>query len=207
MTKICTRVGLVISLLATPASLPAADRTWLEVKTANFTVISDAGEKSARMVLWEFEQIRAAVKALWPWARVDVDRPIRVVAPRDEAGMRALAPQYWEEKGAVRPASLFVTGPDRYYVALRTDVKASDTAGTNPYRAAYWSYVALVLRSSVSRDLPLWYYVGLTEMMSNTIVRDTHLDIGRPIPWHVQRLRDRTRLPARELLTLDRTSP
>ena len=207
MTKICTRVGLVISLLATPASLPAADRTWLEVKTANFTVISDAGEKSARMVLWEFEQIRAAVRALWPWARVDVDRPIRVVAPRDEAGMRALAPQYWEEKGAVRPASLFVTGPDRYYVALRTDVKASDTAGTNPYRAAYWSYVALVLRSSVSRDLPLWYYVGLTEMMSNTIVRDTHLDIGRPIPWHVQRLRDRTRLPARELLTLDRTSP
>ena len=59
----------------------------------------------------------------------------------------------------------------------------------------------------MSRDLPLWYYVGLTEMMSNTIVRDTHLDIGRPIPWHVQRLRDRTRLPARELLTLDRTSP
>ena len=48
MTKICTRVGLVISLLATPASLPAADRTWLEVKTANFTVISDAGEMQTR---------------------------------------------------------------------------------------------------------------------------------------------------------------
>jgi tetratricopeptide (TPR) repeat protein len=204
-----TRIGawIVFSVLAISSRLPATDRPWLEVKSANFTVVSDAGEKSARTVLWELEQVRSAVKTFWSWAQIDVDRPILVLAPRDEASMRTLAPQYWEQKNAVRPASLFVTGPDRHYIALRADVKAADTASINPYRAAYWSYVALVLRSSVKRDLPLWFYLGMTELMSNTIVRETHLEIGRTIPWHLQRLRNKQRIPLPELLTLDRTSP
>jgi tetratricopeptide (TPR) repeat protein len=200
-------VGLTSWLILLPLNGSAADRPWMEVKSANFTVVAEAGEKSARTILWELEQVRSAVKTIWSWAQVDVDRPILVLAPRDEGGMRALAPQYWEQKNAVRPASLFVTGPDRHYIALRSDVKAEDTVGTNPYRAAYWSYVALILRSSVKRDLPLWFYLGLTEVMSNTIVRDTHLEIGRTIPWHLQRLRDKMRIPLPELLTLDRTSP
>jgi len=89
-----TRIGvwLVLSVLATPSRLPAADRPWIEVKSANFTVVSDAGEKSARTVLWELEQVRSAVKTIWSWAQVDVDRPILVLAPRDETGMRVLAP-------------------------------------------------------------------------------------------------------------------
>jgi tetratricopeptide (TPR) repeat protein len=207
MRKTPIGIWLVLSVLATPSRLPAADRPWIEVKSANFTVVSDAGEKSARTVLWELEQVRSAVKTIWSWAQVDVDRPILVLAPRDENGMRTLAPQYWEQKNAVRPASLFVTGPDRHYIALRTDVKTADTASTNPYRAAYWSYVALILRSSLKRDLPLWFYLGLTEVMSNTIVRETHLEIGRAIPWHLQRLRNRMRIQLPELLTLDRTSP
>jgi tetratricopeptide (TPR) repeat protein len=59
----------------------------------------------------------------------------------------------------------------------------------------------------VKRDLPLWFYLGLTEVMSNTVVRETHLEIGRTIPWHLQRLRDKARISLTELLTLDRTSP
>jgi tetratricopeptide (TPR) repeat protein len=201
------RLLAVLVVLATASRLLAADRPWIEVKSANFTVVSDAGEKSARKILWEVEQIRSAVKTLWSWAQVDVDRPILVLAPRDEDGMRALAPQYWEQKNAVRPASVFITGPDRHYIALRADVRQADTISTNPYMTAYWSYVGLILRSSVKRDLPLWFYLGLTEVMSNTIVRDTHLEIGRTIPWHLQRLRDKIRIPLPVLLTLDRASP
>jgi tetratricopeptide (TPR) repeat protein len=43
--------------------------------------------------------------------------------------------------------------------------------------------------------------------MSNTIVRDTHLEMGRPIPWHLQRLRDRIRIPLPDLLAMTNSSP
>jgi len=170
--------------------------------------VSDAGDKSARALLWELEQFRASIKSFWPWAQVDPDRPILVLAPRDEAGMKALAPQYWEQKNAVRPAAVFQTGPDRHFIVLRADLKADDKGGViNPYRTAYWSYVALILRSSLRRNVPLWLFLGLTEVMSNTIVRDTYLDFGRLIPWHIQQLRDRARLPLRDVLTADQSSP
>jgi tetratricopeptide (TPR) repeat protein len=64
-----------------------------------------------------------------------------------------------------------------------------------------------VLRSSSFEQLPLWFSLGLGEVMSNTIVRETHLEIGRPIPWHLQRLRERVRIPLPELLSLTNTSP
>lgn len=102
---------------------------------------------------------------------------------RDEAGMRALAPQYWEQKNAIHPVSVFVSAPNRYFIALQGDVRDDDQGGAmNPYRTAYWSYVGLVLRSSTPRPLPLWLELGLTEVMSNTIIRPSRIEVGRPIP-------------------------
>jgi hypothetical protein len=86
-----------------------------------------------------------------------------VVAPRDENGMKSLVPRYWETKGSIHPSSVFVSGPDRHFITLRADVKASDNGGkVNPYQTAYWSYLALVLRSSSFQQLPLWFSLGLT---------------------------------------------
>jgi hypothetical protein len=207
MRTVFVGVGLVFSL-AVPATGSGADRSSIELKTPHFTLVSDAGDKAGRAILWELEQVRAAVATLWPWARTDLDRPILVLVTRDEAGMRSLAPRYWEEKNSVRPASVFVTAPDRYFIALRADVKDADKGGVvNPYRSAYWSYLALSLRSSGYHQLPLWFSLGLTEVMSNTIVRETHLEVGRTIPWHVQQLREHFRLPVRELLQVTNTSP
>jgi tetratricopeptide (TPR) repeat protein len=201
-------VGLALILLVAPSNLLAAERAWNEVRSDHFVVVSDAGEKSARALLWELEQFRASIKSFWPWAHVDPDRPILVLAARDEAAMKALAPQYWEQKGAIRPAAVFQTGPQRHYIALRADLKVDDKGGViNPYHSAYWSYVALILRSSLRRNVPLWLFLGLTELMSNTIVRDTYLDIGRLIPWHIQQLRERARIPLRDVLVADQSSP
>jgi TonB family protein len=205
--RICVCLAVTIGVAFLSVSAAAAERSWVEIKTDHFTVVSDAGEKRARAIGWEFEQIRLALASLWSWARVDADRPILIVAANDESTMKALAPQYWEQKGAVHPESVFVTGPDRHYILLRSDVKVSDTQALNPYRAAYWSYTALVLRSSAPRELPLWYFLGLVEVMSNTIVRETHIDVGHAIPWHLRRLRDHSRMPVAELLAADSKSP
>jgi hypothetical protein len=193
--------------LALSASAAAGERPWIEIKSPHFSVVSDAGDKRTREVAWEFEQIRAVLERLWPWARLSSGKPILVLAVRDETELKALAPRFWEQKGGLRPASVFATGRDRHYIALRLDATTLDQEKVNPYRDAYWEYAILVLDSSFDRPLPEWFRRGLAEVISNTIVRDKEILLGCLIPWHLRRLRDHGRMTLDTFLSVDRRSP
>src|SRR5262245_66204261 len=108
-------------LLGSSASLSAADRPWVEVKSPHFTAISDAGDKPAREVLWAFEQMRIVIQGLFPWAGVDLNRPIVLLVVHNESAMRQLLPDLDERKQTFTPPSMPAYGSDRYYIALRTD--------------------------------------------------------------------------------------
>jgi hypothetical protein len=198
------RVILVAVVLAASAVGIAADRPWIEVKSPNFTVVSNAGENEARRVAWQFEQVRTVLRTLTPWARVYLNRPVHVFAARDEATLKTLAPSFWEAKADVRPASVFVTGRDRHYVALRTDTPEPDSVEANPYFQTYWSYVYLVLRASFGDDIPLWFGRGFSDFLANTIVRSKDVQIGRLVPWHFRELRQWRLLPLQQILAGDR---
>lgn len=109
-----TRV-LSAALCATMLSagvVEAADGKWVEIRSSHFTVWSDGNKGDANGLLWQLEQIRAAVKAQGPWAQVDLGKRMLVIAARDEQEMRSLAPSFWETKGAVHPGSVWVAeGP------------------------------------------------------------------------------------------------
>jgi hypothetical protein len=83
--------------------------------------------------------VRAALLTLWPWARPEAGRRIVVVAARDEATMKALVPSYWERKGGVRPAAVYLESQDRDFIVLRLDVPPEDREGVNPFITAYWA--------------------------------------------------------------------
>jgi hypothetical protein len=196
-----------VILLSVVCARPAdAADTWVQVSSPNFSVISNAGEKRSREVAWQFEQIRAAMLALWPWMKGDLDRPVFVVAAKDENTMKLLAPQYWEKGGRSHPDSVFVTGPDRHYIALRADARADDTDAINPFYASYWSYSALLLDTSFEGDLPLWLRDGLAGVLSNTIVRENEIRFGMAPPWYVRTVTTRGRLRLPQLFTTDRTA-
>lgn len=197
--------ALVLGLMITAASATAAPAPWIEVKSAHFTVISDAGEKAARKTAWQFEQIRLALLQVWPWAKIDSGRPFVVFAARDENTLRTLGPQYWEGK-RFRPVSFGTAGRDRQYIALRTDANEPDDAGANPYQSAYWIYVSSVFNRSFPRHLPAWYSRGIAEVMSNTIVRDKELHVGRPLHSNLATVREHSLVPLGELLSADRSS-
>ena len=189
------------------ALLPAAADPWIEVKSTHFTVWSNADDGRTRTLAWQLEQIRSALAALWPWARVDLGKPMLVLGVKDENSLRALAPAYWEQRGGVRPASVWVTGADQHYIAIRADLRGDDRDTLNPHITAYFAYVSLVLQSSFGRQMPLWFSRGLSGVLSNTIVRDNYILLGPPIPWHLDRLRERTRLPLGQLVNVTRSSP
>lgn len=186
--------------------LLAEDR-WIEVKSAHFAVLSNAGQSSARTLAWQLEQIRSALATLWPWARLDPTRPLTVLAVRDETSMKALVPEFWEKRGGVRPASVWMSGPDQYYLAIRTDQVVEETLTVNPYITAYFAYVSMILRQSVERELPLWVERGLAEVLSNTIVRNDDVLIGPPITSHVEQLRAGIRWPVPALLKVAASTP
>jgi len=196
---------LAALLLLTPPSILSAADSWIEVRSPHFTVLSNAGAGTARNIAWQFEQFRSAIETGWPWARVQLDRPLLILAAKDESTMRSLAPRYWE-RNQIRPASVFATSVDRHYIALRADVQAEESLNTNPYRPAYWSYATLTLESAFARGLPLWFRQGLSEVLSNTIVNSGQLEFGRPMPGYLEELQH-GRYNLRELFAIGRDSP
>jgi hypothetical protein len=203
-----TRLAVLVVLMASLPSVAGADDPWIEVKSPNFIVVSNAGDGRARNIAWQFEQIRAAIQIGWPWARVQLDRPVIVVAAKDENSMKLLVPGFWEKSSRdTRPTSVLGTGAAAHYIALRSDVRADDTAGINPYVSSYWSYSALTLNEAFERPLPLWFRNGLAELLSNSIVRDNEIQFGRAIPWNVASLQQDGRLRLSELVTLESSSP
>jgi Tfp pilus assembly protein PilF len=152
--------------------------------------------------------VRALLKEVWPWARLDPCRPIIILAAKDENGLRLLLPEYWEKKGAARPAGVFVKAPDRSWVIVRSDVarlRAADGEEDNPFLVVFHEYVHLVLHLNLS-TLPAWLDEGLADFWGNTIVDDDHVDIGRFIRYHLATLRRNGLLPLGRLLTIGRDS-
>lgn len=201
------RLAFASALFLAGSATFAAERPWLEIRSAHFTVITNGGEGSARDVAWQFEQMRAALQKLWPWARLTAGKPVLVFAAKDEATLKTLAPWYWEQKRDLRPVSVTVEGADRHYLTLRMDAESSDDVRVNPYFNAYRAYVHIVLDSSFERDLPMWLRGGTAELLGNTRVRDKDIFVGRLIPWHIEKLQQRAILPLRTLFEAERGSP
>jgi TonB family protein len=183
-----------------------AARNWLEIKSPHFTIVSADTERISRTIIWEFEQIRAFCETLWPWARVNADKPLLIIAVPDEGLMKMLAPGYWE-KGDFRPSTVFAESADRYVVALRSDLRAGNEDGLNPYYTAYWSYLTLIVDASLERRLPPWFQHGLVNVFSNTRVRENEIQIGRVVPNHFRQVNAAPRLSLLDLITLPWTSP
>ncbi|MEO6213057.1 MAG: hypothetical protein ABIP65_05455 [Vicinamibacterales bacterium] len=186
--------------------LGARAETWFEIKSQNLTVWANANDGNTRTLIWQIEQLRNVAKTLWPWLKVDLPKPLVILAVKDEQSMKALAPHYWEVKGGLRPASVWISGPDQHYIAIRSDVRAKDSVMVNPHVSAYFSYANLALGSSFGRPLPLWVSRGLAGVLSNTLVRQNDVLVGTAIPWHLETLRER-RLPLAKMISATRGSP
>lgn len=80
----------MIAVSGLSGSAAAADK-WIEVKTPNFTVVSNAGagEKRLLQTAVEFEQVRAAYAKVWPQGKLSLSKPTMVP---QERGSRSAKP-------------------------------------------------------------------------------------------------------------------
>jgi tetratricopeptide (TPR) repeat protein len=196
-------LSLFLLCLLLPATLSSADHfdNWLEVRSPNFIVISNSGEREARRIASQFEQIREVFHSAFPNLSTDLGKPVFIFALKNEDSLKSLLPSFWETKGHTHPAGLYVSREECDLVVVRTDIQ-----GENPYEVIYHEYTHALLRLNF-RELPLWMNEGFAEYLGNTTIGDKQVQIGQIPRSHLEILRSNKLIPIETLLQVDENSP
>jgi Tfp pilus assembly protein PilF len=184
-----------------PGLCAAHNETWVEVRSPDFTVISNAGEKEARKIADQFEQIREVFQNAFQKIRVDLGKPVVIFAVKNEDSMKSMLPAFWEVKGHMHPAGVYQPAEEKHFVVVRTDLE-----GPNPYEIVYHEYTHALMNINF-RDMPLWLNEGIAEFYGNSAIHDDSVEIGKIAPNHLQVLQQNKLIPIPTLLQADHTSP
>jgi Flp pilus assembly protein TadD len=193
----------MVALLLCGAGFAAGDPNvgWIEVRSPHFLVYSNAGEREARRIADQFEQIRGLFHVAFANLRVDPAQPVLILAAKNENTMKMLLPEDWEVKGHVHPAGLYQQGEDKHYVILRVD-----SAGGNPFHALYHEYTHAMLHLNFT-GLPLWLDEGIAEFYGNSQPGEKETKIGTIDNTHLYILGQNKLLPIEVLLNVEHSSP
>lgn len=191
---------LFVFFVLSPAGSFADDK-WIEVRSAHFTVDTPAGEKDARKIADQFEQIRALFHGAFPQLRTDPAQQVVIIAAKNEKGMKELLPEQWEVKGHVHAAGMYQQGFEKHYVILQLDAE-----GNNPYHALYHEYTHALIHLNFT-NVPTWLDEGLAEYLGNAIIGDKESRVGVIDPGNLYVLQQNRPLPIETLLAVDQHSP
>ena len=191
-------------LLCVPPRSPAErHETWIEIRSPNFTVLSNAGDFEGRKSALQFEQIRGLFEHLYPKLRVDSGKPTIVFALKNEDSLKLFIPAYGQNSKAMHLGGLYHTSYDRNFAIVRTDVRGTGPLG---FRTLYHEYTHAYFRYNF-RGLPLWLDEGLAEYYGNTQIDSKDASVGVANESQLRLLKDNKLLPIDQLITIDRTSP
>ena len=185
--------ALVLLLQSVPLVTVAADPAWIEIKSANFTVISNSSEKKAREISEGFEKIRVVFKSNFPDPSAEPNVPLVVFAVRDFDDFS----QFWSGKGTrgSSVAGWFMNSGPRMYVVLRVDAK-------DPARSVFHEYHHMFMKRSAPWA-PLWLSEGLADLWGSTIIKKRKVEVGRPDKLPINGLAQSLLIPLPELMSAD----
>ena len=175
------RIGLLLAFIlfclqpaiAVDTALPA--QAWVEVKSPNFIVVSNAGQQKARQTAVRLEQFRAAFERCFPGFRLNTAEPIVVLALKNEDTMKELSPQYWENPNGLHPTFLFQSGWEQSFAAVRIDLDHSfdDLDGDYVYELLNLNFVRM----------PSWLRTGIVQFFIPTVISENEVKLGMPSHW------------------------
>ncbi len=192
-------LGLVAAFLCRAAY--AAPDQWIEVSSAHFTVITDAGEKQGRHIADQFERMRWVFQVLYPRANVDPAEPIVVIAAKNQKVFQTMEPAAYLAKGQMKLGGYYSHTEEKNYILLQLDAEYE-----HPYATVYHEYTHLQFMGA-SAWMPLWLNEGLAEFMQNTEIRDKDVLLGEPSADDILYLRQNRLIPLDVLFKVDASSP
>jgi len=198
-------VAILILASVSAASPKGKSEPWVEMQSPHFLILTDANEKLARRVTYQFEMIHAVFSRHFSTQVSAKGQRVIVIAARDEATFKELLPEFWAERNSMHPAGVFLGSTDKNYVALRLDVSVKQDAA-EPFEPVYHEYVHYLTRRMIS-DLPLWLSEGLAEFYGNTRIERNKVLLGAPSASNLRILHASPPLPLATLFGLTASSP
>jgi len=163
-------LALTFCLWATAATEPP----WLEVHSAHFTVITDAGEKKGREVALRFEQMRAVFGLLLGKDRLQQSIPLTILAFKNDRSYYQLAPlRHVEDNPQPQPIGVpgfFLPGDDQDFIVL-------NLFEVDPWNAVAHDFAIMMLNS----NYPIaqgWFDEGLAEYFSSIRIDNKNVEMG-----------------------------
>ena len=148
----------------------AANPQWVEVRSPNFSVITDAGEKKGREVALHFEQMRSVFGTLMTRAKVNLPVPLQIVAFRNSKEIRQVAPIF--NGKATEVGGLFQGGEDRCFIML--DMSLEDR-----WTAVFHEYAHRLLDGNISSRPDPWFEEGFAEYFASIEVDSKEARVGK----------------------------
>ncbi len=197
MTRSTAALLSLFVSLAVPAGA-IAEPQWRMVRSPNFVVLGDAGEKPLQDVAMRLEQFRTALGRVLPGVELATPVPTVLVVFESSKSYEAFGPR--REGRPVQAAGFFLAGPDVNYITLTLD------SGHDGLRVAFHEYSHLILHNWMA-SVPAWLDEGLAEYYSTfqLATNGRSATIGLAIPHHAGLLRERF-MPLSDLLAVDRQS-
>ncbi len=181
-----------LALLVASTSLLGAEPRWIRMHSPNFEVLSSASEKETRNTLRYFEQVR------------DFFLKMNGHPPRESTPVFILI--FGSEK-EYAPYSLnklalayFVPRGERDYIVMGRTGELAEHVATHEYTHLVAQHAGL--------EYPPWLNEGIAELFSTfTILNDTSVTIGDPIPERINALRNVRWVPLATIMGADENSP
>ena len=161
------RSALVLLLFVLTPCVSFCAEQWTEIRSPNFDIITDAGEKRGREAAFRFEQMRAAFDHIFT-VKVSTPIPLQIAAFRNNKELSHFAP-LWKGK-PIDVSGFFVPGEDRQFIAL-------ELTSTEGYEVAFHEYTHLLIHATVG-EVPLWMDEGLAEYLSTLKMDKEHIYYG-----------------------------
>jgi len=200
------RIAAIFCICATLWILPGAPMraarhdAWVEVRSPNFIIVSNAGEKQARRTAIQFEQIHTLFRDGLAVAQGHPSPVITVFALKDEKSLGELLPEYWT-RGHMHPSGVFAYRMYQYYAAVNLEAQ-----GTNPFATMYHEYYHS-LTMPYFPELPIWLSEGLADFFGESQVNGNVATMGIPDPALIEELRHNKLIPLDVLFHVDASSP
>lgn len=191
-------VALVSGLFSAALALPRPKEEWIELRTANFTLFSSAGEKDTRRLGTDLERLRDALAQISPGLALNSPYPTYIFVFKNADSFRPYQRLY--NGKPLDSGGYFLSRELANYVAINGAQRGDERS------IVYHEYLHYVLRNNYA-SLPLWLNEGLAEYYSTFEVGESEARIGKPIPEHVLWLRRNPPIPLTTLFAVDQDSP
>ena len=169
-------LGLAAVAAAAPAQPPEPE-AWLTVRSAHFTVYSDAGPERASEIAIGLERLRDAFARLSPEMSLRSPVPTRIVAFRDA---ESFAPyKSVADRDGLKILGQFLAHRDGNFIALNADPSLVGALATIQHE-----YVHQLVEHNFP-GVPLWFNEGLAEYYSTFAAEGEVAVVGRPVRRHL----------------------